>query len=425
MPIMRYPGGNFVSGYRWTDGIGPKDDRPARAELAWGTVETNRFGTDEFVQFCRQLGTEPYLAVNCGDGSMREARDWVEYCNGTTDTHLVKLRRQNGSDAPHAVKYWGIGNEVDGPWQMGMKTPEEYARATTEFGKLMKMVDPEIKLVTSWNCRWLEDWVERGQLLMEQAAHLIDYMGIHWYVGNREDDFARYMALSEQFEERLTASEGLIAAMRSSRKIERPIYLAVDEWNVWYRAYRDQQLEERYNLEDALVVALQFNAFIRHAASVKMANLAQIVNVIAPVMTRPDGLLLQSTFYPFEIYSQQAGARALDLHWEGDTFQGGDQPGLRTLDVSGTLDEDESRVTLFVVNRSLDRAAETEIQCQQGQFGGRGTATIVNGTGPKAANSWEDPNQVVSREESLAPDGLALHYAFEPHSVTAIRLEIG
>jgi len=419
--VIRYPGGNFVSGYRWMDGIGPQDERPARTDLAWGALESNRFGTDEFVRFCRRLGAEPYLAVNCGDGDMREARDWVEYCNGTRDTHLVKLRRRNGYEAPHRVKYWGIGNEVDGPWQMGMKTPEEYARAFTEFGKLMKWVDKDIRLIAAWTSGWFDDWVERGQLLLEQAADLVDYMAIHWYVGNRENDFPRYMALSELFEERLSATEGLVAALRCCRKIARPIYLAVDEWNVAYRPA--DQGEERYNLEDALVVAIQLNAFIRHARSVKMANLAQIVNVIAPILTRPDGLLLQSIYHPFAIYSQQAGSRALDVAWSGDTFQGGDKTGLRVLDVSATLDEAERATTLFVVNRSLN-PAETTITLQQGAFAGEATAWVVNGADIKATNTFDEPEAVWVMSAPLVAGGKGFTYTFEPHSVTALKLPI-
>lgn len=423
MPVIRYPGGNFVSGYRWMDGVGPKDERPARAELAWRTVESNRFGTDEFVRWCRLIGAEPYLAVNCGDGDMREARDWVEYCNGTSDTALVRMRRRNGSEAPHRVRYWGIGNEVDGPWQMGMKTPEEYARAYTEFGKLMRMVDPDILLIASWTSGWFDDWVERGQLLLEQAPNLVDYMAIHWYVGNREDDFARYMALSELFEDRLTAAEGLVNAMRVCRKIAHPVHLAVDEWNVWYRTRGDDRLEEVYNLEDALVVALQMNAFIRHARSVKMANLAQVVNVIAPMMTFEDGLVLQTTFHPFETYSRRAGPVALDAHWEGDTFQGGDHAGVRVLDASATLDPEAKRISVFVVNRSLD-ATEAEIVLQRGVLNGAGTAAVVNGPDIKAANTRENPEAVKTVETPIEASGGSLRYTFEPHSVTALTLPI-
>jgi len=421
MPVIRYPGGNFVSGYRWTDGIGPKDQRPSRAELAWRTVESNRFGTDEFIVFCRKLGTEPYLVVNCGDGSMREARDWVEYCNGTEDTYWVKQRRKNGYEAPHGVKYWGIGNEVDGPWQMGMKTPEEYARAFTEYGKLMRMVDPEIKLIASWTSGWFNDWVERGQLLLEQAGQLIDYMAIHWYVGNRENDFHRYMGLSELFEARLRAAAGLIEAGRLCYKLERPIYLAVDEWNVWYRAHRDERLEEIYNLEDALMVAMQLNAFLRHADVVKMANLAQIVNVIAPILTRPDGLVLQTIYFPFELYSRLAGETVLNVHWEGETFQAGDRPGIRVLDVSATRSKD--RIAVFIVNRSLE-ASEVEIALQQGHLGGQATLYIVNGPDIKSTNTFDAPEIVGTRKQQLAADGAMLRLTLEPHAITAVTFQV-
>ncbi|MFN8450511.1 MAG: alpha-L-arabinofuranosidase C-terminal domain-containing protein [Anaerolineae bacterium] len=366
MPILRYPGGNFVSGYRWRDGIGPADERPVRADLAWNSIESNQFGTNEFIQLCRKLETEPYLTVNCGDGDLREARDWVEYCNGTQDTSLVKLRRQHGFDAPHNVKYWGIGNEVDGHWQIGAKTPEEYARAYLEFAKVMKWVDPTIKLTAAVTSDWSGDIVARAGLLVEQAGRLIDYLGIHWYVGNPTNNFEAYMAVSELIEERLSAYDGLIRMLRLQHKLQHPIAIGVDEWNVWYRKRSEagdfsNTLEEIYNLEDALVVAIQLNAFIRHAASVRMANLAQVVNVIAPIFTNPSGLFLQSIFYPFELYSSTCGTTALDVFWKGDTFSTGAHTGIRTLDVAATLNEDRKQVVLYVVNRSETKAMETAI----------------------------------------------------------------
>ncbi|MBZ0293090.1 MAG: alpha-N-arabinofuranosidase [Anaerolineae bacterium] len=419
MPVIRYPGGNFVSGYRWQDGVGPREERPARIDLAWHTIDTNHFGTNEFIQFCRALGTEPYIVVNCGDGDMREARDWVEYCNGTQSTALANLRRQHGFEEPHQVKYWGIGNEVDGPWQIGYKRPEEYARAFTEFAKVMKWVDPEIKILASASSSW-KDTVERAQLLLEQAGELIDYMAIHWYVNNRDNDFAKFMTLSEFIEDRLSAYEGLIRALRYEGKLQRPIPIAVDEWNVWYRAYNDQQLEEHYNLEDALVIGMHFNAFIRHAHSVKMANIAQIVNVIAPIFTRPDGLFLQTIFYPFELYSQTCGDTALDVLWDSDTFSGGDYQAMRLLDVSATLDSRTNQLTVYVVNRSQDQALETDISLTEGQFGKGVQAMTVNGPDIKAHNSFETPDNVGTRTESFQAKGSSFTYTFEPHSVTAL-----
>ena len=424
MPVIRYPGGNFVSGYRWMDGVGPRAERPTRLDLAWQGVDPNSFGTDEFVAFCRQAGAEPYLAVNCGDGEMREARDWVEYCNGTQNTALVRLRRKNGCDAPHAVKFWGVGNEVDGPWQIGFKTPQEYARVFTEFGKVMKWVDPSIKLLASATSSWASDFFERGQLLIEQAADLIDYMAIHWYIGNRENDFPAYMALSELFEERLVSYTGLIRAACLARQIKRPIPIAVDEWNVWYRTGQPEMNEEVYNLEDALMTAIQMNAFIRHAAQVRMANLAQIVNVIAPIMTRPDGLVLQTIFYPFEVYSQNAGDTALDVFWEGETFSGGSYAGVRVLDVAASLSTQKKQVSLFIINRSIDQTLEAEISLSVGAFTGAAKAYVVNGKDIKSTNTFDAPVEVQTREFSLPTQSSSWVCSFEPHSVTCLVVEI-
>lgn len=428
MPVMRYPGGNFVSGYRWRDGVGAKGERPERMELAWHDIEPNSFGTNEFIDFCRKLGTEPYLAVNAGDGSMREARDWLEYCNGTKDTALVKLRKAHGYEQPHNVKYWGIGNEVDGPWQIGYKSPEEYARTYREFAKVMKWTDPSVKLLASAACKWEGDWVERMQLLLESSHDLIDYMAIHWYVGNStergrgfaEDDFPSYMAISERLEDLLSGTEGIIRAMSSQLKIARQIPISVDEWNVWYRVRNEGKLEEIYNLEDALVVAMHFNAFIRHAKSVKMANIAQIVNVIAPIMTRPESLLLQTTFHPFEMVRQTCGDTALDVHWEGDTFSAAGFNGLRTLDVSATLRD--RTLSTYLVNRSLE-ASEVTIDLRDANYHGDVRCLVLNGPDIKAENSFEAPDKVCTHETAVPANGSSLTLTLEPHSFTALAFD--
>jgi alpha-N-arabinofuranosidase len=429
LSVVRYPGGNFASGYRWRDGVGPVNERPARTDLAWHDTETNRFGTNEFVAWCHKLATEPYLVVNCGDGDLREARDWVEYCNGTGNAAPVKLRRVHGYPEPHKVTYWGVGNEVDGHWQIGYKTPGEYARAFTEFGKVMKWVDPSIKLVASAVSDWQGEWVERTRLLLEQAGDLADYLSLHWYVGNAADDFEGYMAVSELLEERLSAFEGLVRAVSLERRRQHPVYLAVDEWNVWYRTFgtevRDtMKLEEIYDLEDALVTAVQLNAFIRHASTVKMANIAQVVNVIAPVFTRPDGLVRQTIYYPFELYSRTCGNKAIDVWWEGGTFSGGDYAGVRILDVTATLDESGKRLVVYVVNRSRTEAVETDLSLAEGGFKDSVTAYVINGPDIKAENTFSSPDSVRTEDSEVTAQGGKLDYTFEPHSVTALVGEI-
>ncbi|MFC1534391.1 alpha-N-arabinofuranosidase [Thermodesulfobacteriota bacterium] len=431
-PIIRYPGGNFASGYRWMDGIGPLSERPARLDLAWKGLETNRFGTNEFIRLCRKLDAEPYIVVNCGDGDMREARDWVEYCNGTQDSALVNMRHKHGFEKPHQVKYWGIGNEVDGPWQIGYKTPEEYTRAFTEFGKVMKWVDPNIKLIASAVSDWGGAFIERTESLLEQAGDLIDYLALHWYVGNPDNDFATYMATSEIMKERLTAYEGIISAFGLKKDIRRPIAIAVDEWNVWYRTHpryggipKENGLEEIYNLEDALVVGLHLNAFIRHSYSVRMANIAQVVNVIAPIFTSPKGILLQTIFYPFELYSTTCGEVALDVTWQGETFSSGQYSGVRFLDVSATLDRSEKQLVVYAVNRSETNAMETQIELMYGSFLENGRALVVNGPHIKAENTFGTPDQVKVQETTPLNGGTTCTYMFEPHSVTALICKIG
>ena len=458
---IRFPGGNFVSGYRWMDGVGPIQQRPTRYNLAWRRTVSNHFGTDEFIRFCRKLNIEPYLCVNCGDGDMREAADWVEYCNGTGDSALVKLRRENGFAEPHKVKYWGIGNEVDSPGQIGMKTAQEYARAYTEFSKVMKRVDPDIKLVASAVCSWEDfplgaetlyrptEWVERTQLMLEQAGNRIDYMAIHRYVHSTYDDpYETLMAFAADLNERLSAYEGLIHAVSLERGIKHNIGIAVDEWcvhripsnlhrNIPINITRDEwgvmrlpasQVDMRHaeknviNLEDALVTALYLNTFIRHAASVRIANFTPTIMALG-INSVESPVVLQTIFYPFELYTRTCGQHALDVFWDSETFTGTYRnrtyTGIRTLDVAATLDKSHKQLVVYVINQSKEEAMETNISLADGQFSGSVKVSVVNGPDIKSENTAEQPNQVGARETVIKVSGKSFTFTFEPHSVTA------
>jgi alpha-N-arabinofuranosidase len=288
---LRWPGGNFSSNYKWTDGIGPRDKRPPRLEMAWGTVESNRFGTHEFLDYAEQIGTIPYICCNLGTGTWVEAQQWVEYCNSAEDTAMTRLRKQNGREQPWKVKYWGLGNEMDGPWQMGHRSAADYGAFALEAAKLMKLTDPSIKLIAagSSNFRTGSDWVGWNRTVLEYLRRHADYLSIHLYVGNPDSDYEDFVASSMELDLRTKTAEGIInAAMWADQ--DRRIYLSWDEYNVWYRARGATQrgrriLEERYNLEDALVIATFLSSFVNHAHIVKMANMAQLVNVIAPIFT--------------------------------------------------------------------------------------------------------------------------------------------
>ena len=400
---------------------------------------------------------------------MREAADWVEYCNGTGDTALVKLRREHGFDAPHKVKYWGVGNEVDSPGQIGTKTPQEYARAYTEYSKVMKRVDPEIKLIASAACRWEDfpqsraypepkpEWVERAQLMLEQAGDRIDYMAIHRYAHTYDTDpYEDFMACAEAFNERLSAYEGLIRAVSLERGIKHNIGIAVDEWGVMRRprnvnrdvpvsltrdeggvmrlpfdqnSVRSHGKRMPVNMEDAMVTAMHLNAFIRHAYSVRMANFTPMPTALVKhLKNSEDRVLLDSIFYPFELYSRTCGRLALDVFWSGDTYAGTYRnrayAGIRTLDVSATLDQDRKQLVVYVVNQNKDQALETNIALNSGEFAGSVQVSVINGSDTTAENTEEKPDQVGVKGAIIKVSGKSFTYSFEPHSVTALVCDV-
>ncbi len=250
-PLLRWPGGNFVSGYHWTDGVGPVEQRPRRMELAWHDEESNRFGTDEFIQYCRLIGAEPYLCANMGTGTLDEAQAWVEYCNGTGNTYWANLRRKNGHEEPYSVKYWGLGNELYGNWQIGALNAEDYTKRAIEFAKVMKWTDPTIQLVSCGKNGW-NDW---DRVVLEGLARYIDFHSIHIYTGS--SDYYSNVLAPHQAERAIDICQALIEQVRYTQRIEHPISIAYDEWNVWFRTQNDIHpgLEEIYTLADALAVA--------------------------------------------------------------------------------------------------------------------------------------------------------------------------
>ncbi len=289
IPVLRWPGGNFVSGYHWLDGVGPAAERPRRSELAWYAEESNRFGTNEFIEYCRVLDTEPYICVNMGSGTMDEAQAWVEYCNGTGNTHWANLRRAHGHPEPYRVRYWGLGNEMYGSWQIGHLSPEDYVKKARAFALVMKRTDPDIQLIGCGHNGW-SDW---DQIVIDGLAPIIDWYSIHLYTG--QTDHYTTVFQSHQAERAIRICAALIERARYTQRLTHPIAIAFDEWNVWYRTRTDEDrksgIEERYSLSDALAVATYLHGFIRHCQVVRMANLAQLVNAIAPIFTSRAGTL--------------------------------------------------------------------------------------------------------------------------------------
>jgi len=425
--ILRWPGGNFCSGYDWQDGVGPRDQRPARLELAWNDVESNRFGTDEFLRYAGLIGAEPYICVNLGLGSIDDARHWVEYTNGTQDTALVRQRKKNGRDAPWNVKYWALGNEIDGPWQLGHKNAEEYSKVALEAAKAMRAVDPSIKLVASGSSNYGADWIAWNRTVLQTLRNHVDYIAIHTYIANRENDFERYLGGWQLTVDRyIETTAGLIREVRTAPNA-RPIYISYDEWNVWYRTGNREKLEEIYNFEDALAMGVFFNSFFRHADIVKMANLAQMVNVIAPIMTSKDGLFLQPIYFPLVEFSRQRENSSLDVWVSSPTYKIQNRPQeIQYLDVSASHNPRTGELFVNVLNRSKDRDIATRVESQAAALTGDVSVWEMNHPDLKATHTFGDDRKVrpATRSVKVAVQDDGFTYTFPAHSLTILKVKI-
>lgn len=424
---LRWPGGNFSSNYHWRDGIGPRDARPPRLEMAWGTVESNRFGTHEFLNYVEMLGAEPYICTNLGTGTWEEAQQWVEYCNSSEDTAMTRLRKQNGRSDPWKVTHWGLGNEIDGPWQMGHRSADDYGKFALEAAKLMKFTDPKVKLVAAGSSNFGpgSDWTGWNRTVLEYLKNHADYLSLHMYVGNPQNDYGDFLASSMELGARLKTAEGIIDGALSGVR-DRKIYIAWDEWNVWYRARGDSQrgrriLEEHYNLEDALVVATFLNTFVNHAHIVKMANMAQLVNVIAPIFTNENALFLQTIYYPLQLFANNTKGKALELFIDVPKYKSRRFDDIPYLDASAGYDN--GSLVINVVNRHRDQPIQTEFELEDKQFSGPVEVTEVNGPDIKAENNF-DGVAVKPVQRTATAQGKTLRYSFPAHSYTMIRTKL-
>lgn len=429
VPLLRWPGGNFSSNYHWMDGVGPRDQRPARLEMAWGTVESNRFGTHEFLNYLEMLGIDPYVCANLGTGSWVEAQQWVEYCNRADGTAMARLRQKNGRQKPWAVKYWGLGNEMDGPWQMGHRTAEDYGKFALEAAKLMKWTDSSVKLIAAGSSNYNQnaDWIGWNRTVLGHLRDHIEYLSMHLYLGNKANDYAEFVASPMRLHHLTKTAEGIINEALEGAPKEKKIFIAWDEWNVWYRARGQGKeagrliLEERYNLEDALVIAGMLNVFINNAHIVKIANLAQIVNVIAPIFTNEKDLFLQTIYYPLALFAANVSGQALDLFVESPTYDSKTYGTAKYLDVSAA--HNNGTLLVNVVNRNQSKAMAADVELQDKQFGGEVEVHEVNGPDIKAENDF-GKTVVKTERKSAAAKGNRLQYTFPPHSFTMLKVKL-
>ncbi len=432
MPLIRYPGGNFVSGYDWVDGIGPRDKRPARPDYAWKSVETNQFGTDEFMDWCHALGTAPMMAVNLGTGSTTSAGALLEYCNLPSGTFYADQRIKHGHAEPYAVKLWCLGNEMDGDWQAGHVPAEAYAQRASQASILMKGLDPSIQTVVcgSSTSAW-PTYMHWDHTVLDYCWEYVDCISAHRYSENQRDDSAWYLADGIEVDRVLGDYQALLTYLRAIKRSKKQIAVAFDEWNVWYReASNDGQrqvaphlLEEVYNLEDALVCAQYLNSFLRHADLVKVACLAQIVNVIAPILTNDQGLLIQSIYYPFLLFSRYARGCSLVPVIVSPSYAAGDRGDVPILDASTSYDEETNTLAVFLVNRHQTEALRVDIDLADRKFQHVLGVDVFGGGDVKALNTWEQPEIVtpMTGEATLGNDGL-VHALVPAPGLAVIRL---
>jgi alpha-L-arabinofuranosidase len=430
LSILRYPGGNMLSGYDWLDGVGPKEARPRRRELAWQSIDTNQFGTNEFVAYCRATGIEPMLGVNLGTGTIKEAAALVEYCNAPVGTSYSDLRAEHGYHEPHNIRYWCVGNEMDGPWQIGHLEAAEYGRKARETAKIMRMVDPALKLIVCGSSNpHMATYPEWDRIVLEHTWEQVDYLALHDYATNHTNDTASYLALAAQFENYLDTISGMMRYVKAKLRSKHDVYLSWDEWNVWYKDRSGRGgwqeapplSEEVYNLEDALVVAQWLNVFLRRCDVLKIACIAQVVNTIAPLTVRGDRLLRHPTFYPFVMVSNNAAGVALSplvRSPEYDTQKFGPQP---LLDVAASYDEANDRGAVFLVNRSQTQPLHTAIRWRGPAPAMVGGISQLAGTDPKAVNSFEEPHTIVPRQhEGQRIENGTLALTLPPLSFTVV-----
>jgi alpha-L-arabinofuranosidase len=425
--VLRWPGGNFASNYHWADGIGPKDARPRRPNLAWGGEESNRFGTDEFLSYCAELGAEPYICLNMGTGTLPEALAWIEYCNGVGQTEWARRRRENGRQEPYRVRYWGLGNEMYGNWQVGALSAEEYVRTATRWARAINRLDPEAVLVSCGMNGW-DDW---DRTVIDGLAPLVGLHSVHIYTGS--DDYWTNVLQPHQAERAIWCARALLARAAHVQKVTRPPRIAYDEWNVWFRT-QDGALEERYTFPDALAVATYLNIFVRNCDWVAMANLAQLVNAIAPVITTPGTAITQPIYYPLLLHAQAALDAAADVHVDGPAISPlgpahrsrwphrvADLGPFHMVDAAATVSPGRRRLALTLVNRNPDQPETTEIVLRDHAFDGAAKIQALTADPGRNGRPLPDVEAVHLSEGSQTPRGQALTLTLPAQSFTVVE----
>ena len=440
-PICRYPGGNFVSAYNWEDGIGAKEDRPTRLDLAWHTSESNQVGIHEYAAWAESANVEMMLAVNLGSRGLDSARNFVEYVNHPGGSYWSDLRRKNGQADPWNVKVWCLGNEMDGPWQVGHKSAEEYGHLANETAKAIRAFDSGLELVVCGSSHSdMPTYPQWEATVLEATYDQVDYISLHMYFENYEKNTAEYLALPEKLNRYISTISGVIDYVKGKSRSKRDIKISFDEWNVWYHRRKDDAkrmkewgwphapalLEDVYNFEDVLQVGCILNTFIRRSDIVRMACIAQLVNVIAPIMTAPGGAAWRQTiYYPFQFASRYGRGTALQLDVDCPSYDADVAANVSYLDISGVHSDDDGTITFFAINRNGSEALDVDLSLE-----GFGAAKSVEHTLIKHDDL--EATNTVDNQENVAPvvgDGVVVtdfgvSLNLPPYSYSVIRVQL-
>ena len=432
---------------------GPEEKRPTVLDRAWDTLETNQFGTNEFITWARQVGAEPLFGLNFGTGSAEDAAALVEYCNVPGGTKWSELRRSHGYEQPHAVKYWCVGNEMDGPWQIGHMPAREYGIKAADAARQMRVLDHSIKLIACGSSGpFMPTYIDWDRTVLEECYEEVDGISLHRYWGNTEEtnhDSSKYLAMNLAMDRQIQEIIAVCDSVRARKRSGKQLFLSFDEWNVWYRTRTGDAidghgkraphlLEEPYNLEDALLVGGLTNSLMRHSNRVKVACLAQLVNVIAPIMTNENGIMRHSIYYPYAWALKYAQSRALSIFQEGPSYEvaslgqpiesfGLAAPGfgdVQYLDVMATLDPEKKTAAIFVLNRDLEKARDLEILWRDLTPGRVTSFETITGPDLKAGNTFEDPKRVTPQTLETPRVGSKMSLSLPARSYSVLSLSL-
>ncbi|MFC4857074.1 alpha-N-arabinofuranosidase [Actinophytocola glycyrrhizae] len=427
--LVRYPGGNFVSGYRWEDGVGP--DRPVRRDLAWHSVETNEVGIDEFARWARKAGAEVMYAVNLGTRGVAEALDVHEYLNHAGGTHLSDLRRANGTPDPHGVRLWCLGNELDGPWQTGHKTAHEYGRLAAETARALRQAEPGLELIACGSSHsGMPTFGEWEATVLELAYEQVDHISCHAYYEPIDGDVDSFLASAVDMDHVIDSVVATADAVGARLRSDKRIGLSFDEWNVWYQSrfqaapptgwlVAPRLIEDTYDVTDAVVVGNLLISLLRHSDRVVAACQAQLVNVIAPIRTEPGGpAWRQTTFHPFALTSRLAGGQVLRTEITSPVHTTARYGEVPVVDAVATHDPATGETVVFVVNRHRSEPVELTMATA----GAVAESWTLHDADPSATNTAADPNRVVPRHLPAELSDGVLHVVLPPVSWNALRL---